>query len=299
MRSLCRLQLEGGIRGGRCRSACARRTGLPPARRSPGGHGHGCGDGGVGGPRWRRSARCRRAQRTRRPSATGLSPAAASSGAALCGPTPLIARNVGVASAVSSSQRRARLRSVSWAASPGVFGRRRGNRAARAHQLLGVHAAQARAQLGRGGVDHGVELVGGLGAGLDGTAPGDPQQPDRRHRCGLGRGEASRLASHHRPGSTDRVGRVRRAVTATMLPVRARHLDPRHPFSREVPGQPGPPRPGALDTHHDEFTERPSPPQPPPPASRGRQEHLGAQPPDRPHRTPQRRGRPCGCRHRR
>ena len=91
-------------------------------------------------------------------SRSGLSPAAASRAAAFWGPTPLIARSVGAVSAVSSSswasssaisssrycQRRARVRSVSRAASVGVAGRGGGrNRAATATSLLGVHAAEA------------------------------------------------------------------------------------------------------------------------------------------------------------
>ena len=100
------------------------------------------------------------------------------------------------------------------------------------HELLCVHAAQALTQLGRCGVDHGVELVGGLGAGLDGAAPGHSQQPDRFHGAGLRLRGAGRLTGQHRPGSADRVGRVGLAVTAAMLPVRPGHLDHRHPIAR-------------------------------------------------------------------
>ena len=99
-------------------------------------------------------------------------------------------------------------------------------------ELLCVHAAQALTQLGRCGVDDGVELVGGLGAGLDGAAPGDSQQPDRFHRAGLRLRGAGRLAGQHRPGGADGVGRVGLAVAATMLPVRAGHLDHRHALRR-------------------------------------------------------------------
>jgi hypothetical protein len=51
--------------------------------------------------------------------------------------------------------------------------------------LLRVHAAQALTQFGGCRVDDRVELIGGLGAGLDRAAPGDAQQPDRLHRAGL------------------------------------------------------------------------------------------------------------------
>ena len=96
-------------------------------------------------------------------------------------------------------------------------------------ELLCVHAAQAFTQLGGSGVHDGVELVGGLGAGLDGAAPGDSQQPDRLHRR-RSVTSGSRLAS---PASTaraaaDGVGRVGLAVAAAMLAVRAGHLDHHH-----------------------------------------------------------------------
>jgi len=50
---------------------------------------------------------------------------------------------------------------------------------------VGALSGEALAQFGWCGVDHGVELVGGLGAGLDGAASCDAQQPDRFHRAGL------------------------------------------------------------------------------------------------------------------
>jgi hypothetical protein len=146
------------------------------------------------------------------------------------------------------------------------------------HDVLCVHAAQAVTQLGRGGVDHGVQLVGGRGTGLDGAAPGNAQQPDRLHRPALGLGGAGRLTSQHGPGGADRVGRVGLAVPAAMLAIRTRHLDHRHALGGEVAGQ-APPRAGALNTNGDDRTEGAQPAQQPPVASWCRREHLSAQHP--------------------
>ena len=126
-----------------------------------------------------------------------------------------------------------------------------------------------------------MELVGGLGAGLDGSTSSDPQQPDRFHLTGPGLRGAGRFTGQDGSSGTDRVGRVGLAVTATMLPVRAGHLEHRDILNSEVPGQTRTPRPGAFDTDGDDLTQGAQPSQQLPIAGRRRRERFGAEhPPD-------------------
>jgi len=104
----------------------------------------------------------------------------------------------------------------------------------------------------RGGVDDGVDLVAGLGAGLHRAAPGNAQQADRFHGPDLRLRGADGFTGEHGAGSTDGVGLVGLSVAATMLPVRAHHLTHVDALGGEVTRQSGTPRTGPLDTHRDD-----------------------------------------------
>jgi hypothetical protein len=98
-----------------------------------------------------------------------------------------------------------------------------------------------------GGDDHGVQLVGGLGAGLHGAPASDLQQSDRLDVTGSGLRRDGRFARQDGSRRADGVSRVGLGVTAAVLPVRSGHLDDRHRLAGEVSGEASPPRPGAFN----------------------------------------------------
>ena len=211
----------------------------------------------------------------RRPYRSGLSPAAVSRAVATCGPTPLIARSLGATAAGEVVELCVELDDVGVEVLPtacqcaqsGLGGIERGVRQAAmepgggGNDLLCVHAAQALTQLIGSGVDHGVDLVGGLRAGLHGAAPSDAQQTDRLHSPSRRLRGAGCFAGLHGTSSSDRISGVGLTEAAATLPVRTHHLHDTHALSGEEPVQTGTPRPGAFDTDRVDVAETSQPAQ--------------------------------------
>jgi hypothetical protein len=91
-----------------------------------------------------------------------------------------------------------------------------------------------------------AELVGGLGAGLDGAGAGHAQHPDRLHDAAAGLGGGGGLAGQHRAGGGLGVGGVGLVTAAAALAVGPVNLDHLDAGAGQELGQPGAVGAGAL-----------------------------------------------------
>ena len=111
-------------------------------------------------------------------------------------------------------------------------------------------AAVAVAQLGGGGDQQGVDLVGRCSVGLDRAAPGAQQRPQGACACVFGHGHA--VAGQRGARSGVGIQRVRFALAAACGPIGAADLGHLDPGGLQYPGQPrtvagGPFHPGDHD----------------------------------------------------
>lgn len=122
-----------------------------------------------------------------------------------------------------------------------------------------------------------ADLVEAFDLGRLGRAFGHHQSPDRFHVpvAGLGRPQLPFTLSCS--SGLDGVDHVGLALAASLLAVRAVHLDHLDTGPAQVAGQRGPVRTGALHPHLGERTEGPQPPQQRLIASRGGRELLHPQ----------------------
>jgi hypothetical protein len=99
----------------------------------------------------------------------------------------------------------------------------------------------------------GVELVAGLGAGFERGSAGDPQHPDGLHCTDQGLRCAGSVAVERGSSGGPGISRVRLAVAAWVLTVRAVDPDNGHTRGGEGPGQPGAPCAGAFNADRVEL----------------------------------------------
>jgi hypothetical protein len=120
------------------------------------------------------------------------------------------------------------------------------------HLPGGRPPVQRLADGGRGGDDHGLELVDRRRARLDRTSPCTAQHADRLHDPVAPFGQRGRGAGQHRSGGGLGVDRVALAALAAGLAVGAVGLQHLHAAFQQEPGQPGAVGPGAFDADRAE-----------------------------------------------
>ena len=98
-----------------------------------------------------------------------------------------------------------------------------------------------------------MELVGGSSTSLDGAVASNTQLTDRLDRAVTALGQSRRLSGLHGAGGGLGVERVVLAGAASLLAVRAVHLEHVGVLADEIAGQAGAPGPAALDTHRDDI----------------------------------------------
>jgi hypothetical protein len=128
------------------------------------------------------------------------------------------------------------------------------------HLPGGRPPVQRLAHGGRGGDDHGLELVDRRRAGLDRTSPCTAQHADRLHDPVAPFGQRGRGAGQHRSGGGLGVDRVALAALAAGGAVGAVGLQHLHAVVEQEPGQPGAVGAGAF---HPDRAEPPVATQPP------------------------------------
>jgi hypothetical protein len=107
------------------------------------------------------------------------------------------------------------------------------------HAPLSAAPSQLGSELVRGVDEQISDLVGGLGAGLDGRAPGQAQHTDGLHRPVPGLGCPRRLTVERGSGGGLGVGGVGLAPPATQLAVGSVDLDHLHLRPGQVTSEPG------------------------------------------------------------